>query len=255
MKSRKGIVSFAIEQGPRPYQEDRHVCLRINQPNLKGWLLAVMDGHGGEFVSKLCAENIKKLFRISDASRAEESLCRLVASLNHLTEPYSEGSTFSAALLLDNVSKISVAFLGDSPVVVVDKEGEIHVSPEHNVRSNPFEREAAQKRGGIYDGGYIWNDMGSLGKGLQMSRALGDSYLGKILSREPEIYTIDNPEWVLVASDGVFDPEHHNTRQLLEEVKKYAIKRSTAKDIMKWAKDRGLKDNATALVWSLPKKR
>ena len=86
-----------------------------------------------------------------------------------------------------------------------------------------------------------------------MGRALGDSYLSKILSREPDIYTIDNPQWVLVASDGIFDPDHENTSQLIEKVKKYAIRRSTAGDIMKWAESRGLKDNATALVWSLPK--
>ena len=138
-------------------------------------------------------------------------------------------------------------------MVVVDKQGAVHISPEHNVRSNLNERKAAEKRGGIYRDGYIWNDLSSLGSGLQMSRALGDAHLGKILSREPDIYVISNPEWVLVASDGVFDPDHENTSQLIEKVKKYAIRRSTAGDIMKWAESRGLKDNATALVWSLPK--
>lgn len=259
MESKKGIVSIAVRQGARPYQEDRHICLRIDNSYLKGWLLAVMDGHsinghGGELVAELCAKKIKKLFRITDEGQAEESLRCLVADLNSQTEPYPEGSTFSAVLLLDNNPKISVAVLGDSPVIVLDQDGNMHVSPEHNVRSNPKERKAAEQRGGIYMKGYIWNDLGSLGRGLQMGRALGDSYLGKILSREPDVYTIQNPQWALVASDGVFDPGHHNTSHLLEEIKKYAMRCSTAEDIMKWAERRGLEDNATALVWNLPKK-
>ncbi|MBI4991994.1 MAG: protein serine/threonine phosphatase 2C family protein [Candidatus Harrisonbacteria bacterium] len=250
----KGIVSVEIRQGPRSHQEDRYVRLRIDKPDLKGWLLAVMDGHVGKAVAELCAEKIKDLFQITDESQAEESLRCLVADLNSQTEAYSEGSTFSAALLLDGIPGVSVAVLGDSPVVVLDQEGNLNVSPEHNVRSNLKERKAAEQRGGIYADGYIWTDLSALVRGLQMSRALGDSYLGKVLSREPDIYTIHNPEWVLVASDGVFDPGHHNTGKLLEEIKECAMRRSTAQDVMKWAEDRGLEDNATALVWSLSKK-
>lgn len=254
MKSQKSAVTSAVKQGPRPYQEDWHVCLRIDKPNLKGWLLAVMDGHNGKLVAELCAEKIEKLFQIADESRAEESLRRLVADLNKQTESYIEGSTFSTALILDGVLKVWVAVLGDSPVVVLDQDGKIHISPEHNVRFNLEERKAAEKRGGIYQNGYIWTDLSDLAKGLQMGRALGDSAFRKILSREPDIYIIDNPEWVLVASDGVFDPGHKNTSQLLEEVKKYARRHSNAEEIMKWAENRGLKDNATAIVWSLLKK-
>src|SRR3989344_9109851 len=99
MKSRKGIVSAAARQGPRSYQEDRYISLRIDKPNLKGWLLAVMDGHGGKTVAELCAEKIEKLFQITDVHQAEESLRRLVADLNNHTEVYPEGSTFSVALL------------------------------------------------------------------------------------------------------------------------------------------------------------
>lgn len=251
MKNKKSAVTSAIWQGPRPYQEDRHVCLRLDKPNLKGWLLAAMDGHRGPAVADFCAKKIAKLFRISDASRAEESLRRLVADLNDQTKYYLEGSTFSAALLLDDVPKVTVAILGDSPVIVFDKKGKFHFSPEHNVSSNFKEREAAEQRGGIYANGYIWTDLSDLAKGLQMGRAFGDSDFNGILSREPEVYTIDNPEWVLVASDGIFDPSYKNTAQFIEEIKKYARQHSTAGEIMKWAESRDLEDNATAIVWKL----
>ncbi|MBI3274029.1 MAG: hypothetical protein HYZ69_02700, partial [Candidatus Colwellbacteria bacterium] len=123
--------------------------------------------------------------------------------------------------------------------------------PEHNVRSNLEERKAAEQRGGIYSGGYIWNDLGSLGQGLQMSRALGDAHLGNILSREPDVYTIAEPLWVLVASDGLFDPGHSDTYRLLQEIEDYAKRNATADELMKWVEKRGLKDNATALVWCI----
>ena len=251
----ESIVTSAAKQGPRSYQEDRYVCLRIDNSYLKGWLLAVMDGHNGKLVAELCAEKIEKLFQIKSADQVEESLHRLVADLSRQTEIYPEGSTFSAALLLDNIPKVSVVVLGDSPVVVLDQAGNAHISQEHNVRSNLKERKAVEKRGGIYMNGYIWTDLSDLACGLQMGRALGDSRFGNILSREPDIYTINNPKWVLVASDGVFDPGHKNTSHLVEEVKKYAMQNSTAEDIMKWAESRGLEDNATAIVWNLPKNK
>jgi serine/threonine protein phosphatase PrpC len=182
-----------------------------------------------------------------DKSKVEEALHAFVQMAHVRTAHFRAGSTFSAALILENHKKVSIAVLGDSPVIVLDQDGQLHISPEHNVRSNLKERKAAQKRGGIYRDGYIFTHDET--RGLQMSRALGNAHLNEILLREPDVYTITNPQWILVASDGVFDPGHHNTSSLLEEMRKYAAHRCTADDIMQWAEHRGLHDNATALVW------
>ena len=46
--------------------------------------------------------------------------------------------------------------------------------------------------------------------GLQMSRALGDKDLNRVLLREPEIFHIPVNEnsWILACSDGLLDPSH-----------------------------------------------
>lgn len=247
----KGIITSSMLQGPRAYQEDRYFCKKIKNSKFSGWLLAVMDGHRGSSVAELCAKEISGLFKLSDPDRVEESLRDLVSALNLKTFHCHEGSTLSIACILESHNKASIAILGDSPVIVVDGKNKLYVSPEHNVRSNLEERRAAEKRGGVYSGGYIFiQGGGSFDYGLQLSRALGDSSLGSILSREPDIYTIQDPSWILVASDGLIDPGHKDTDDLYREIGKYAEKHAKADDLMQWAKNRGLSDNATALVWN-----
>ncbi len=204
-----------------------------------------MDGHGGATVSDFCAKNIFRTMSLDDG-KPEYRLASLVANLNSATCLYEAGSTFSGVIISEKSKTASVAILGDSPIVILDGKGRLHVSPEHNVRSNAAERKAAEARGGHYSQGYIW---GSREDGLQMSRALGDAPLDSILSREPEIYTVHNPVWVLVASDGLFDPSHENTEDLLKEIKEFAKNGADADMLMAWAEERGLHDNATAIVW------
>lgn len=240
----KNRVTVAVRQGPRPYQEDRYYNTYF--ANRKWHLMAVMDGHAGARVSDFCADNISKVFPVREKN-PEAALRTLVADLNEATRGWSAGSTFSASIVSEDSNTVSVAVLGDSPVVVYTKNGGLNVSPEHNVRTNIPEREAAQKRGGFYSGGYISKLNGTFS--LQLSRALGDSALDGIISREPQIYTVKKPLWVLVASDGLFDPSHAETEALMGDIREFAKKKAAADELMKWAEDRHLKDNATALVW------
>jgi serine/threonine protein phosphatase PrpC len=169
--------------------------------------------------------------------------------LNVLTEYLEEGSTISVALVIENPSKVSIAILGDSPVVVYDQRGQFHVSPEHNVRSNLEERKKAEQRGGHVVYGFLY--AAAEGHGIQLSRALGDAYMGNVISHEPEIYTIPDPQWVLVASDGLFDPAHEDAGSRLEEILPFARQSAPAEYLMNLAEKRGLRDNATAVVWHL----
>jgi len=240
-------VTCVQEQGPRSYQEDRSFHKRIENPHCYGWFLAVMDGHEGSSVAELCAKEIGDLFTLRDADHVEEALLHLVLSLSTKTLCFNAGSTLSIACVLEDHNKVSVAVLGDSPVVVLDDKGHLHVSPEHNVRSNLKEREAAERRGGVYADGYLYKGNGDFG--LQLSRALGDAYFEGIILREPEIYTIANPQWILVASDGLIDPVHSQSKVLFKKIAEYAQRHASAGDLMQWATSRGLNDNATALVW------
>lgn len=246
--NKRSSVSCVTLRGPRSYQEDRFVNIVFLNVNCNCRLLAVMDGHAGSKVADICSENISNLFKLENEEQAEMALRSLIKDLNEMTSDCFEGSTLSIACFLEDQSKVSVAILGDSPVVALDNSGQLHISPEHNVRSNLKEREEAIGRGGVYEQGYIFA-RGDFKNGLQMSRALGDAYLGKVISHEPEIYTISNPAWVLVASDGIFDPDHRESEALFVEVKEFAERNASAQDIMNWAKSRDLEDNATALVW------
>lgn len=243
-------VTCLSRLGPHEEQEDYFFLSRVEEKDLKGWLIAVMDGHDGKDAAEFCARKIGRFFKLKQADQTEESLRVLIEKLHYGTMLFESGSTISAAVILESHKKISVAVLGDSPVVVLDKNGELHISPEHNIRSNPAEREAVEKRGGIYEDGYVFADKDH--DGIQLSRVLGDSHLSRIVSREPEVYTIDDPKWALLASDGVFDPGHESGLGHLKEIKKLALERATAEDIIRWAERHDLKDNATAIVWNKP---
>ena len=244
----RGIVSSAIEVGSRRYQEDRFVVAGVPKSKKTGWLLGVMDGHAGVGVSHLCSERLEEVFSNTKEKRSGEGRLREVFSVLHnMTREFDEGSTFSAAWVRNHGSEVAVGTLGDSPVIVVDKSGGVHLSTEHNARTNLKERQEAEKRGGRYADGYIEN---SYGEGLQLTRALGDKGHEGIISREPEFFTVKNPAKVILASDGILDPQHGDTTKLiLELVKLVEPLDVTADDIMAWAKARGLSDNATVLLW------
>lgn len=231
-------ITHATAQGPRPYQEDR----LVTHINGEQSLLVVLDGHGGAEVAEHCATRLQTLDTLPDT---ESGMLGMVQILAAETDDMEAGSTLSMVSVTAEGAIIAV--LGDSPVITMDQEGQLRVSPEHNVRTNLAERAAAEARGGSYANGYIW-----LGEeGLQMSRALGDSHLSSILSREPEIYTVSDPRWVLVLSDGVLDPGHAEPSELIGDLQQLmtTITEPKAQDVLDWALARGLDDNATVVLW------
>jgi serine/threonine protein phosphatase PrpC len=116
------------------------------------------------------------------------------------------------------------------------------------VRSNPIEAEAAKAKGGIIANGYLYSGI-SRG-GLQMSRALGDKHLASVLSRTPDLFTVPfdaKTGWILVASDGLFDPSHElqphesNIIDLIDQG-------GSAVDLVEHAVKVPTYDNATAIL-------
>ena len=238
-------VTSSWMQGSRRYQEDRSFLRMLEN----GWVLAVMDGHGGDDVAKLCASELEHLVptKILPREDVEKLLKDIVSALAVKTRSYFEGSTLSMACVLEDRNEVVIAILGDSPVIVIDDRGKVHVSPEHNVRSNISELRAALARGGIINKGYLCNKAG--GPGIQMSRALGDTDLDPILSREPEIYTVKKPRWVIVGSDGLLDPGHRESKRHIDEVVSMCRQGATAERLIQRAKELQTEDNVTALVW------
>jgi serine/threonine protein phosphatase PrpC len=252
-----GSLTFHTELGSRDYQEDRFVAETAGETALQ--ILAVMDGHGGFDVAQLAADKLVPVIQESYAEASgpqkniESVLETAVSKLNEATRQADSGSTLSIVAIPEDESKAYVTILGDSPVIISDSNGEIHTSPEHNVRSNFSERENAVTRGAYYDGiGYIGANSSS--QKLQMSRVLGDRELDGILDRTPEIYSVELGEdsFVIVATDGVLDPSHRGDLKtqsswLADTVREGADAETIVLDTIR----RGGTDNATAIVWRM----
>jgi len=245
-----GSITAATEKGQRRYQEDRFLIHRVNHDGEReGTLLAVMDGHNGSGVAEFCNNNIPHLFSLQKGERAATALKRLVARLNTETDNMDSGSTLSLVYIPKNADRVHIAILGDSPVVLLGHDGNIRISPEHNVITNKAERAAAEKRGGTYSSGYIHNR--SLYQGLQLGRALGDSWMGSVLSREPEIYSmkLGSRSIVIIASDGFTTARK---RDGVDTIVRKVVAGADANEMMFWAKNYkrgGISDNATVIIW------
>jgi serine/threonine protein phosphatase PrpC len=236
--------------GSRYHMEDYYLVHKMNA----GTLLAVMDGHGGSEVAEVCRDYLGPMWDLAvykDANTNyafDAALAKTIAQLDEITNEYHCGSTISLAFVPKDEEVAVVATLGDSPVIVRSPDSVCHISPSHNVRTNMEERYAAEQRGGIYRGGYIWNDTGDYGEGIQMSRCLGDTQFGLRLSREPAIETHRLGDFLLLASDGVFDPGHKNEMQAIADVVGMIDKGCDAQALVDRAVAIPTEDNATAIL-------
>ena len=232
-------ISQATAKGSRPYQEDRSFVL----PTAKGLYMGVFDGHGGDACAEYCVKKFPAIlqctFYLYDA----------MGILADETRMMHTGSTASVVFIPKGEASVEVAVIGDSPVVVKGADQSIWIAPEHNVRTNMAEADAARQRGGYINGGYLF--AGFNGDGLQMSRALGDVSLDSVLLREPEasIHALGANSFVLVASDGAFDPAHKTSPlgAIAAAIERGAI----AQDIVDNALGVPTRDNVTALLVTL----
>jgi serine/threonine protein phosphatase PrpC len=247
--------TVATGVGGRPHQEDRWFVGEFPT----GHLFAVMDGHGGFS----CVERVRELIPLywaahdSDELKAnpELRLTEVIASLAVRTNEFTTGCTISLVFIPKEQNKAYVAILGDSPVIL-NSEGSVTLSPEHNARTNMAERQAAIARGAMYHSGYLWNGSGKESGGLQMSRALGDKEL-TFLSRKPETYVVNLvPEcYMILATDGLLDPAHGELTMLepeaetaLQEIVRWVDSGHGASEIVDVALGHNYKDNVTAIV-------
>jgi|SRR5271157_3508011 len=240
-------VSSASAKGQRPYQEDRLFVATYEQ----GTLIAVFDGHGGNEVSKLAEVEIPGFFadEISEPKATpRKALKKVIAKFAEFTNDMPSGSTLSMVFVPFKGRFAYCAVIGDSPIIIKDAKGTINISPDHNVRTNEAEAQAAIKRGGIVHDGYLFHNRFAMG--LQMARALGDVELSKVLSRKPDIYSvrINKDSFIIVASDGAFDPGHYDFKVAAEAVVKLVQDGGEAQAIVDRALQIKTGDNVSALV-------
>ena len=216
----------------------------------QGTLLGVFDGHGGAEVSEFVSEELPAIFAdlLLTTKTPRQTLKKAIERVAIETENYRSGSTLSLVFIPFKGRFVYCAVIGDSPIIIKDSKGNINIGPDHNVRTNEEEAAAAVERGGMIRDGYLL--AGFYGPGLQMARALGDAQLSRVLSRKPDIYSVrvNKDSFVIVASDGAFDPGHYEFEKAAEDVVKLVELGSEAQAVVTRAVEARTEDNVTALV-------
>jgi serine/threonine protein phosphatase PrpC len=236
------------------------VMRRIEMETFSGVLLAVADGHGGAATSAYVAlELAEGLFdkMLADCRNSNAALRKSFQYLNDTTLELSKrsgvhsesGTTLSIVYVPDREGISHVGIIGDSPVIHARKNGYVHLFPEHNIRSNVDEKKAAEERGGVFMDGYLCSTSTSFG--LQLSSDIGCHAMGNILRRDPEIcdLTIDNGDYMIIGSDGLFDPTHSRTQDEARRISKLVLEGAEAQDLVNDALSRRTEDNVTAIVY------
>lgn len=242
-------ITHDSAKGKRPYMEDVHFVTEFSGSSLNGALLGVFDGHGGADSALYAVRNAISLFNDTKGT-IQDKLFETIAQLSDGIDQarYEDGTTASLVYIDKGRGEATVAVIGDSPVIIQNPNKSTWFGPDHNVRTNPAELQAAIARGGRLYSGYICNDRGV---GLQMGRALGDPALKGILSRDPEVFVVDIEEggWLLVATDGLFDPAHQSSQDQVDTAKLITDFPSvTAQELVRGAVNAQTGDNVTAIL-------
>jgi len=209
--------------------------------------LCVADGHaGGPQVAEYAVEHLPKLVNKHRKLLVQDQVGQALFELGRLTKDMRQGSTISAVHIENNVAH--VAFMGDSPIIIVDHKGNLVISDVHNVYSNCRERDEACERGGNYRGFYVYGPEGS---GLQLTRSLGDSGMGSVVKREPEFYSVKlGPQSIIVVcSDGALDLAHTEDEDHVAQIVRLVQGGGEAEQVLAWAKSKRLSDNATVIIY------
>jgi serine/threonine protein phosphatase PrpC len=255
---KNGTFTTATAKGHRSYQEDRFFTF-VSEA---GTLLGVFDGHGGDECSEYLSskgylhivEEVNAVHNeFGKAGGTEDAFRRAFRRIASETDHMRAGSSATVAFIDAQNSEAVCAVVGDSPVLARWPDGSLFIGPDHNVRTNQAEGKAAEERGGILYNGYVWNGSpyGDYARGLQMARAFGDSELGKIISREPEIFKIEIGLWLLLGTDGIASPGHTEVELKVgyENIAKLLDDGGDAQKIVDRALRAQTGDNVTAIVW------
>jgi serine/threonine protein phosphatase PrpC len=243
----RGVVTSATAQGMRSAQEDRYAVVDIAN---RGLVLAVFDGHNGAATAHAAALLLPDAFQRSldlygDARAAVEAA---IGIIREETSDREEGSSVSLVFIDESKGRATVGVLGDSPVLVLERDGRTVLGPLHNTMVNPDDAERAVARGALLMGPYLM-DPRTL-EGVNLTRTIGDAAFG-FLGRTPETLGVDiGPQsYVLVATDGLFSPEAPNPEALVRRLDRLVSEGADARALVDDAIESGSDDNVTVVLW------
>ncbi|KNC53738.1 protein phosphatase 2C [Thecamonas trahens ATCC 50062] len=228
-------VAGARTQGSRSHLEDTFLCTPFLEALCLGesvpetahaeptFLASIFDGHNGAYASEYAVSQLFLPIGNALASRSslagaelDNSELGAVVTLACLDvdatfnakatrESLNDGST--ALIVLLRGKKLFVANVGDSHAVVSDA-GTAHLLSSMHSPKRPDEEERIINSGGSV----VWFGTWRVNGSLAVSRSIGDPQYQDIVIPNPEFATydvLDSYEFVLLASDGVWDVFPH----------------------------------------------
>jgi protein phosphatase 1L len=209
-------ASWSLKKGNvRKTMEDAIIVKQFKHLHFKYYLFLVLDGHGGRSTTTYVEKNfvhffkqyIKKKKGIDIRKGLEEIFSRLNKSVTDLKN--SSGTTLSLLLVVENTSnsdkpRFFVSNVGDSTVYGIKEDKVRKLSYDHkpDIPSEISRFKKYDQFGGVSEG-YVHS---TTGYSLAVSRAIGDSDFGEMVSSVPTTTEI-NIEYdvIIMASDGIWD--------------------------------------------------
>ncbi|OIT30538.1 PREDICTED: probable protein phosphatase 2C 51 [Nicotiana attenuata] len=273
---------FASNKGRRAYQEDRITCdldLKIpffGHKEVIIGVVAVFDGHIGEYASELASKKILEKFKFHLKNYHGHEFMEflktsLVKTIEEIDAEFSKiaiehelysGSTAVVALIYNN--HVLVANVGDSKAFICSQREELagdlvkELTRDHNaLRAD--ERARIEASGGKFS--RTMNDVPLLNGHFPMTRAIGDVPLKKYgIIATPEVTDWVNlsskDEFLVVSSDGIFESlSPQKVCDFLNKVEDYSDPSILAKDLILKAFLEGSRDNLSVVLVPLRSSR
>ncbi|KAJ1408911.1 phosphatase 2C-like domain-containing protein [Ochromonadaceae sp. CCMP2298] len=210
---------FSAGQPPAP---PATTSIGIEQPTI----LAVFDGHGGGECSRFLTQEFPALFEGASSRDDPLSSALLAVDERFACSPANHGRVGSTATVLSIDSQfLRCASAGDSRAILIRKGTVVDLSSDHSPDLRPDEISRIEIAGGMLSRGGVLTQAlfylatrerpclrvyhRSTGEGgLNMTRAIGDSYLKPLVIATPELTCIPrhrDDAFVVLASDGLWD--------------------------------------------------
>jgi serine/threonine protein phosphatase PrpC len=256
------MISVLVDQGARPYQEDRHYI----EKNffLQYDLYCVFDGHGNDTVSVFLQMYFKDVLRnelfaghnTQTISMSMFNACKKMSEI--LPAQIGKVAGSAALIILESKEELYVANIGDCRALINRGSEALQITFDHkpNLKSE-YDRIIAV-------GGFVATDaMGTprVNGNLALSRSFGDTYLAPMVTWTPDVFhyvLFPECQYIFVASDGVYDAvQNHEIVNIVNEELSKQVKSvsgcrtalaNASQKILVLARNRGSGDNITIII-------
>jgi protein phosphatase PTC1 len=206
-------AGVAADKGTRRRMEDTHVLEDRFAGSSSSAFFAVYDGHGGKYISELCASNFHKtlathLEAIPESDLSSEKLVEVMTAVYaEVDENLKSAMPTSGACVVTALVKmigekrwLIVANAGDSRAILSRDDGVSRLTFDHK----PTEESEAQRV--ISSGAFIRD--GRVNGMIGITRALGDHCMKQWIISTPHITAVEllpTDDYLVLACDGVWD--------------------------------------------------